>query len=320
MRIALALFVLHCLSFSLHAQQAGQYSLFMLNPFHNNPAYAGMDFAISTIAGVRSQWVGLEGAPASQYIDAHAPFELLGGGIGIKLERDVYGAARQNWASVSYSYQIRLGDGTLGFGIGAGILQSALDGSKLRTPNGIYQNQLFDHQDNILPLNRVQGLSPTLESGLFFQSARLDVGLGVRHFNSPVIDMGSFSTTILSTGFAHIGLHLELSRLFSVHPVVQLRSDAVEFQTDAGITFRYAEQLFAGFILRGYESNSLDAIGFLGGLNLNERWSLGYAYDMTLSALQQVSDGSHELVLRYTLPRVLGARRPPRIIYNPRNL
>lgn len=320
MRIALVLFAMQCLSLSLRAQQSGQYSLFMMNPFHNNPAYAGMDYAISTIAGVRSQWVGLEGAPSTQYIDAHAPFELLNGGIGIKIERDAYGAARQNWASLTYSYQMRLGDGTLGIGIGAGMIQPALDGSKLRTPNGIYQDQLFDHQDNILPLNRVQGHSPTIESGLFFQSPLLEIGLGVRHLNSPIIDMGTFNTKILPTGFAHIGLNFELNRLFSIHPVLQLRSDAVELQTDAGITIRYAEQLFAGCLLRGYQSNSLDAIGFLGGLNLNERWRLGYAYDMTLSALQQVSNGSHELVLRYTLPRVLGARRPPRIIYNPRNL
>ena len=304
----------------LDAQQSAQHSLFMYNPFHGNPAYAGLDYAISLFGGVRQQWVGLQGAPATQFLAAHAPVEVLGGGVGIKMERDLYGAERNNWASFAYSFHLPLGSGTLALSAGAGMLQKSLDGEKLRTPQGIYQNNLFDHKDATLPSNAVQGMAPTLEAGAFFQSPTVEVGVGVRHLNAPYIDFPSFRYAQKPTAFAHLGLHLELGGLFSLHPTVQVRSDAVQTQTDAALVLQYRQTASLGALLRGYDSNSLDAAAFLASFALSERWQLGYAYDLSLSPIRQVNDGSHEVLLICTLPGTLGARRAPRTIYNPRNL
>jgi hypothetical protein len=47
---------------------------------------------------------------------------------------------------------------------------------------------------------------------------------------------------------------------------------------------------------------------------------LGYSYDLTRSSLNTVSNGSHELLLRYQLDKPVGQGQPPPIIYNPRSL
>jgi len=56
------------------------------------------------------------------------------------------------------------------------------------------------------------------------------------------------------------------------------------------------------------------------GFKLNDHISLAYAYDFTLSAINQVSNGSHEVMLSYDLNKPLGVGRPPKVIYNPRSL
>jgi len=64
----------------------------------------------------------------------------------------------------------------------------------------------------------------------------------------------------------------------------------------------------------------LDAVALMAGFKLNEKLSVGYAYDIGLSALNSVSSGSHELLLNYNLGAPIGKGRPPAVIYNPRSL
>lgn len=301
-------------------QQAAQSSLYMLNPFQWNAGFAGLQPGMSAIAGVRKQWSGLEGSPATQYANVHAPFEILGGGIGIKLENDIYGAERNSSAFLAYSYQIPLGQGVLGFGLGAGLAQRRLDGAQLRTPEGFYRDNITDHRDAILPINLVQGIAPTFEAGVFFSSELLEAGISARHLTQPAIDLITFQSTLERTYFAHLNFNLELSRMLSLHPVIWVRSNQIQTQTDAGLILRYNNNISMGTSFRGYNSNSIDAISFIAGFQLSEKLGLAYAYDLTLSPLQQVSNGSHEMMLVYRLDKVFGKLRLPPIIYNPRNL
>ena len=63
-----ALFIL-MLSFSTLAQQDEQSSLYMFNPLQFNPAYAGSRGDLNATAVIRSQWVGINGAPKSQFLE-----------------------------------------------------------------------------------------------------------------------------------------------------------------------------------------------------------------------------------------------------------
>lgn len=309
-----------CWSLAVQGQQAAQSSLYMLNPFHWNPAYAGMDFSLSATAGFRTQWTGLEGAPVTQYLNAHVPLEIIHGAIGVKAENDRYGAERNAWVSLSYNYHLALGAGTLGIALGGGLAQRALDGAKLRTPEGFYLDNILDHRDAILPQGLAQGITPTFEAGLFFQTEFWETGFGIRHLTGPAIDLSTFQSPLERTYFFQLGCNVELSRMLTIHPALLVRSNVNQTQIDAGFRLRYNEMFFSGASFRGYDASSIDALVFLAGFKLSDRLQVGYAYDVTLSPLRQVNNGSHEILLAYTLDKVFGAKKLPRLIFNPRNL
>ncbi len=309
------------LALPLTGQQPGHYSLFFMNKMHWNAAYAGLDNSLSITGAFRSQWVGLEGSPTSQNLNMHMPLYIARGGIGINVENDVFGAERLTSATLAYNYQLPLGSGVLSIGLAGGIVQRALDGSKLRTPDGNYSEPgIIEHNDDLLPPVEETVLLPTFDAGLFYKSEWLEIGLSSKNLLESSADFSTVSLQLVRNYFAVVDVHLELSRAFKLHPSLFVRSDFTQTQTDVGFRLQYNDNMFGGASLRGYNSTSIDAAAILFGLNLSEKITLAYAYDLTLSDLNVVSNGSHEIMLNYNLNKPIGAGRPPNVIYNPRSL
>ena len=66
------------LSLQASAQQRPQYSQYMMNNYLLNPAVTGVEDFLDFKAGMRRQWVGLEGAPITYYASAHAAIGKTG--------------------------------------------------------------------------------------------------------------------------------------------------------------------------------------------------------------------------------------------------
>jgi hypothetical protein len=94
----------------------------------------------------------------------------------------------------------------------------------------------------------------------------------------------------------------------------------VQTQIEGSVRIVYDDFVTGGLSVRGYSQNTLDALVIFGGLKLSDHLTIAYAYDLTLSALNQASSGTHEVMLKYNLNRIIGAGLPPRVIYNPRFL
>ena len=303
------------------AQQAAQYSLYMFNEFNFNPAYAGLDHSLSMTGGIRSQWVGLEGSPSSQFGSLHMPLYFLNGAIGLQLENDELGPERNLQVSAAYSYQTYIGSGILSLGIGAGIFQKELDGSILRTPDGQYEaNTTINHEDDVLPTGLISGSTPTFRAGVYYQNESFEVGLAVTNLSEGSAELGPLSVVLNRNFFFNAAFNLDIGRSLTLHPSVFVKSDAVQTQTDVSAILRYNENLMLGGSLRGYNTNTIDATAILLGFKLSENITLAYAYDIPLSDLSPLNNGSHEIVIGYNLNKRIGGGRPPRIIYNPRNL
>jgi type IX secretion system PorP/SprF family membrane protein len=319
------LFTLAITSLSLAvalAQQPAQYSMFMLNKFHWNPAYAGLDHSLSATGVYRAQWDQLEGNPITQNINVHAPLYIFNSGLGLNLENDELGLERRTTATVAYNYQLTLGrKSILALGLSGGLAQRTLDGSKMRTPEGNYTDAtVIFHNDDLLPISMATAQVMTFGAGAYFYSENFQAGLAVRNLNRPQADLDFISLQLSRAFFFTADARFELGQGLSLHPSILLRSDLVQTQTDLGAIFRYNDNIFAGASFRGYNSDSVDALAFIAGFKLSEKTTLAYAYDMTLSILNQVSNGSHELMLNYNLNKPIGMGRPPRVIYNPRAL
>lgn len=304
-------------------QQPAQYSLYFMNKLNWNPAYAGLDHSLSITAGFRKQWVGLTGSPTTQNVNMHMPLYMVGGGIGLNLENDEIGAERIATATLSYNYQTIVGSGILSFGLAGGLVQRTLNGDELRTATGNYDPNdpgIIDHNDDLLPIGTENGMVSTFHAGVYFQNEKVEGGISVRNLTEPTASVGNLNLELSRNYFFLLALHLDINRTLTFHPSVFARSDFIETQIDFSAIVKYNDNIFGGASLRGYSSNSLDAVAIILGFNLSQNITLAYAYDLTLSDLNTVSNGSHEIMVNYNLNKRIGAGRPPRIIYNPRSL
>lgn len=307
------------------SQQPAQYSLYMMNQLNWNPGYAGLEHSLSVTGGFRQQWVGLEGAPSTQFVSAHMPLYIARGGIGIHLENDELGARKQTSSYISYNYQVFSDAGILSFGVSAGFVQFTLDGSRLRTPDGNYLEgvggMVIDHEDDILPLVSVNTITNTFGAGIYFQSEKLELGLGVRHLTEPSLELEGLSFPLKRAFFLNAGYQIEANSSLVLMPSLMVQSDLVQTQTNVGLIAQYNENVFGGATYRGaHSANSQDAVAIIVGFKISENMRLAYAYDLTLSDLNNASNGSHEIMVNYNLNKRIGAGRPPRVIYNPRSL
>ena len=323
--LILPLFYLAATHGALLAQQAPQYSLFALNPYAYNPAFAGLDNTLVATGVYRRQWSGLEGAPETQHINAHLPIYRLSSGVGLKIENDIVGAHRTTQGSVSYAYHIEVGRRTqLSMALGAGILQYSLDGDKLRTPQGTYTGGAISHNDPNLPDGSVSATTPTFETGLYLRSGGLEAGFSVQPVFAPLLTApstdrrNSFSIKAVPHYLLQVAYVMALGDDLSIRPAALAKSDGVQTQAEFSVIFRWRENIFVGGSFRGVGNKSRESAALMAGAKINEKTTIGYAFDIPLAPLSNAQRGSHELLLRYTLNQPIGAGKLPPVIYNPR--
>ena len=328
MRVLFTIFlaiVIHALGITQQAQLAPQYSLYMLNPYNFNPGYAGLDNSLSITGVFRKQWVNLEGSPTSQHLNVHMPLYYLSGGFGITIENELLGAERTTSATASYNYWLPINkENVLTIGLGGGFVQKSLDGKKLRARDGEYVNgNVFNHNDGLLPVNEVSATATTFNAGIYYQAPVFEVGIAVNNLIESVVGLGENAVTEIQLKrnyFINFAGYFDVNSAISIQPSFLLKSDLIQTQLEFSTIVKYNSNIFGGATFRGYNSNSIDAIALIGGLKLSERVILAYSYDLTLSDIKTVNNGSHEILLKYNLSKSFGAGVPPEIIFNPRFL
>lgn len=305
-----------------YAQQAAQYSLYMLNPYGINPAAAGLENTLIATGGFRTQWVGLDGNPTTQYLNVVLPLSIASSGVGISLHNESIGARKGLLAKASYNYILKLGNGLISLGASGGIVQGALDGSKLRTPDGSYEpGASIDHKDKVLTTFSVNGTIPTFDVGIYYKSDKFEVGVSSSNITEPQLKLtGQKDLNVLLKRhyFAIIQTHFNVSSNITLYPSMLVKSDATQTQIDFSTFLQYNDNIFLGASFRGYSKNTQDALAAFGGVKLSPKLRLAYSYDFTLSALKTTAQATHEIVLQYNLGKEFGKGKLPPIIYNPR--
>ncbi len=303
----------------VRAQQATQYSLFMLHPFGFNPAMSSVESDIILTGVNRQQWSGLLGRPKSSMLSVQVPIPYVKGGFGILFEKDIIGASGSNKVELSYSQSVALGGNNfLSIGAAIGLNLYELDGAKLRTPEGVYVGGNIFHSDDKLSSSLLQTRALTNAFGCHLSTNIVHIGIGVSNLLPTKADLSIVSVEYKRTFFGYLTKTFDLQN-FKLTPSVLAKSNGTVSQIEAALQARYA-QVTIGVGYRGYSTYTSDAMNFMAGYHLTDNLLVAYCYDLGVSKLKDVHNGSHEIMLKYNLRNIISTGIYPKVIYNPRFL
>lgn len=300
------------------AQQSFQSSLNQYDKFSMNPAYGGMDEKLSMTGTYRSQWQTLEGHPEYLSLSGHLPLYNLNGAGGVRIRKEDIGVESNTSLLLSYNQVFVFDFGLLSIGARGGWIWKNLDGTALISSSGNYSDGLIDHLDEKIPYANIRGSAPSWGVGLYFYSKGFDCGIVFDDSPVVAIALEGFTIQKWQSILMHGNYFLNLSNFFRVDLFATLRSDWVQWQSELGVAGTWNDRFYSSLQLRGYNKRSFDAVSVGFGAFINPQLQLTYSYDITLSPLRQVSNGAHELMLRYFVDVGVGKKIPEKIIYNPR--
>ena len=271
------------------AQQAQQYTQYMYNTAVLNSAYAGSSANLEATLLHRSQWVSIEGAPESQSLSVVGKFkEKIG--LGLTLMNDNSGAANNINVNGLFAYHLSTGYKTkLSLGINAGFDVLKVDWSK-----GTYA----DNQDPVFADN-LNKIRPTVGIGAFFYSDRWYLGFSTNNLLSSQLynDDDETVTDRKNQYYFMMGYVADISNTLKFKPALLTKHVAgAPITVDVSANFLLKERFVLGVAYR-YD----DAISALAGFHLAKSFFIGYAFDYSLTGLQSYNDGSHEIILKYSL-------------------
>lgn len=293
-------------SFSSNAQQDPQYTQYMYNTQIVNPAYAGSRDALSFGLLYRTQWVGFEGAPKTGTFTVNSPIGSLDKmGLGLSIVRDELGPAIESNINIDYSYTINTSsEGELSFGLKAGLDLLDVDFTKLN---------IFDPGDPRFQNNVDNKLQPQIGAGVYFNTDRYYVGLSVPNFlTTKHFDEGSLQN-INKESIAAERLHyfliagyvFDLSDNLKFKPATLVKAvSGSPLQWDVSANFLINEKFTLGAAYRWSA-----ALSALVGFQASDQIFIGFGYDYQTTDIEDYSDGSYEVMLRFDV-----FKKPERVL------
>lgn len=271
--------------FTTSAQQDPQFSQNMWNRLQPNAGFAGSSGGICATLLGRHQWVGFPGAPKTYLLNVDGYISAIHGGLGLSVISDNIGVNRGIAAKISYAYQMNVGSGKLGIGVDAGILQNALDHTKLNPAQ---------QQDPNIPTASASSLIPDFGLGFYYQiPEKLYFGLSTTHLVPGKLKYGNTEWNLARHYYLMAGYTYNASQKFDLLPSVFIKSDGRATQFDVNLTAMYNKLVWLGASYR-----LQDAAVAMAGVQI-KNFRIGYSYDFNTSKLNAYNGGTHELMLGY---------------------
>ncbi|MEQ5791628.1 type IX secretion system membrane protein PorP/SprF [Muricauda sp. NFXS6] len=280
------------------AQQDPQYTQYMYNTQVVNPAYAGNREVLSFGLLGRTQWASLKGSPETGTFTVNSPIGLYDNmGLGLSIVYDRIGPAMESNVVVDYSYSLNLSyDTKLSFGLKAGLDMLDVDYSKLN---------IFDPNDPHFQTNVDNELQPQIGAGLYLNTDRFYAGLSVpnflntRHFDESSLENGNTDDIAIERlhYFFITGYVFDLNENLKFKPATLFKYvSGSPLQWDMSANFLINEKFTLGASYRWSAS-----VSALAGFQISPGFFAGVAYDYQSTDIEQYSDGSYEVFLRFDI-------------------
>lgn len=298
----------HLLLFPVFGQQETQYGQYIYNGLYINPAYAGYREAVYGQAFYRSQWTGIKGAPQSLSVSIDAPITDKNLGVGGIITMDKIGAQRTLNGYANLAYRLRLNHNVfnvLAFGIGAGMMQTGLNGNLLEA----------DEVDDLqLPTAFESRVAPSLRTGVQLSTENFFVGFSANNlFAKQLVNKDRMmlnlntETHFYLTAALQFPIHREIKFKPSFLIKEELRGPtSVDLNAfwifhdrfSIGGTYRTAIKIFD----KPHLATNLpkqSAVGLISDFLIDQRFRIGYGFDYSLNKLGNYGYGSHEISIGY---------------------
>jgi len=319
---------------SSFGQQDPMFTQYMFNSLTFNPAYAGSKNYLSANVLYRTQWLGWNarnnnlnpelttgGAPISQTFTIHTPVNKRVG-VGLSVVNDKIGATESTSANLSYAYRIPFAEGHLALAIQGGMINF----------RGDFRNLIArDVDDPAFAVEQPNDWRPNFGTGIYYNSDRFYAGVSVprliemtlrntdpnenpsvrefvksyRHFYFTMggaIPLNGNQDFVFKPSFLvkSVGLLSELERSGSSTTII---GAPTEFDIDGSIflykTFWIGLSFRSSFDIFITQESSTDSADAWVAFYLKNGLRLGFAYDFSLTPIQQRSIGSFEMSVGY---------------------
>lgn len=291
--ILLSAFALTILSGKIYAQQDPQFSHYMYNTVSVNPAYAGSRDVLNITGLHRSQWIGLDGAPTSQTLSMNTPLRNRKMGIGLSVVNDKIGPINQTFIYADYSYNVKLTETLkLAFGVKAGVNWFQPKVAALETVQGNDPSFVNSTLETVM--------KPNVGAGIYLHSEKFYVGASVprlleNKFNMSTGNTDTTSVKELRHMFFIAGYIWPVNNQLKLKPSAQLKLvQNAPMSIDATVEAIIRDKFSLGAGVRVGDSY----YGMV-GYQFNNQFRAGFAYDYSSTKLQNVNNGTVELMISY---------------------
>jgi type IX secretion system PorP/SprF family membrane protein len=299
MKLKLTAFMVVLSSVVSYAQQTRQTNLYQYNLYSLNPAYAGYSGCTELNFSHLNQWVGIAGAPVTNFFNGNT---RLGKnfGIGADMLIDRLGMSQHFSSSLGVSYGLTIKkEHLIRFGLGAGFYQLrfdptdaiALEAGDVIVEGGAQSANALNTEFGVLYAFRGLELSfasqQVLETRSKLAYPNLEGFTLARHFK----------------GF--VSYEIPVSKQFTLKPSVMYKGIATQHQFDVNMDVNFNDLLFGGL---GFRTD----VGVVGriGFNVRKLFSIGYSYEVPMMNLAGHSRGSHEILLGLKLCKASKEKLP----------
>ncbi len=293
-------FVLLCCC-EVQAQQEPQYTQFMFNKLSYNPGYAGSFVSPTLTAIYRGQWFGIDGAPNSQVLSYNQPMLNERLGIGANFSRTSVGITRSMTVDLVYCYRIPMRRGHLGIGLQPSVrnfwqnwsderLYSATPATiDVAIPTGIRSKWLVNFGFGFYYANDERGwyvgaaVPRFLQNNIDFSEFGEDISREERHFNA----MG--------------GLTFRPTDDWEIIPQLLLRYvPNAPFGAELNVMAGLKRKFYGGLTYRaGGDKGYGESADLLAGIQATKNLFLCLSYDLGLTRLHRLSNGTLEATVRW---------------------
>jgi type IX secretion system PorP/SprF family membrane protein len=269
------------------SQSEPQFTMFWNNYSMFNPANTGLHYKQYGNIAYRAQWDQVENAPNSFTGLYETKLKSINSAIGVGYFKDIRGLFDNNRAYLNYAYHTK--DNIFGGNISYGV---SLVYSYLKfNPKYIVICDGCEVQlDPIFPITGMSQGKIHLNFGLNYQRDKLEVGLSSTQINQPYYNDLYFTAS--RHYFGLVSYQFKLSNQFDFKPSIYFKSDGVAWVAELNSLFTYKKQYWMGLTYR-----HRDALAFLAGVDIKEKFRVGYSYDYVTGPLGNYTNGSHEFVL-----------------------